>query len=205
MFILINQAYGNRLTSAQSLLKNWNKVEKSQPLKELKLEKQTDEKPHPFLKALNSYKTPQKYFKPQQVYYAKDIMAKNVYSVKENTLLASVLVDFIQKDYSHIPIVDEDSQILGLVSDRDIHTWNNRIWTENMNNGLKEFEVVSCLKKEIICAREDTSIRMVATVMLEKKIGCLPIVDDDARVLGIITRSDILKAIVKYAPLETWL
>lgn len=69
-------------------------------------------------------------------------MTKNVYSVRKHALLASVLVDFLKKGHNQIPILDYEDQILGSISDRDIHTWNNCIWTENTNNSLKEFEVV---------------------------------------------------------------
>jgi CBS domain-containing protein len=210
MFILIDQAYGHRLTPVKGLLKNWEKVQNIPGMEGLKEHSGLEERESKALthQALSAYASGKKYSKPKQVFYASDIMSSKVFSVLENEKVETVVESFIQKRYRHIPIVNSENTVVGLVSDRDIHNWNKKNWTESIEEReqrLKEPETVSIFKKEVVCASSNTPIRMMAHVMLEKRMGCMPVVTDDAKIEGIVTRSDILRAIVNFAPLEIWL
>lgn len=57
---------------------------------------------------------------------------------------------------------------------------------------------------QVVCASVDTSIRRIAEVMLLHKVDALPITDDAQHVRGIVTRTDLLRALVLDAPLELW-
>lgn len=64
---------------------------------------------------------------------------------------------------------------------------------------VKEF-----MKTKVLTAAPTAEIRFAARVMFEEKIGALPIIDDNGSLVGIVTRSDILKALVNLPPLEMW-
>ena len=49
----------------------------------------------------------------------------------------------------------------------------------------------------------ETEIRLIADVLIKERIGAMPIVDEKEKLVGIVTRSDILRTVVK-APLELW-
>jgi CBS domain-containing protein len=57
---------------------------------------------------------------------------------------------------------------------------------------------------QVVCASTETSIRRVAEVMLLHKVDALPVTDEAQRVQGIVTRTDLLRALVLEAPLELW-
>jgi CBS domain-containing protein len=57
---------------------------------------------------------------------------------------------------------------------------------------------------QVVCASAETSIRRVAEVMLLHKVDALPVTDDAQHVQGIVTRTDLLRALVLEAPLELW-
>lgn len=57
---------------------------------------------------------------------------------------------------------------------------------------------------QVVCASAETSIRRVAEVMLLHKVDALPVTDEAQRVQGIVTRTDLLRALVLEAPLELW-
>jgi len=57
---------------------------------------------------------------------------------------------------------------------------------------------------QVVCASAETSIRRLAEVMLLHKVDALPITDDAQHVQGIVTRTDLLRALVLDAPLELW-
>ena len=54
--------------------------------------------------------------------------------------------------------------------------------------------------REVLVCRADTAIDAVAAAMLEHHFGGVPVVDDALRVLGILTHSDILRALLLHAP-----
>ena len=60
------------------------------------------------------------------------------------------------------------------------------------------------MKRQVLSAQESTLIRHLAKAICNHRIGALPVVNAENRVLGIVTRSDILGAIVNEAPLELW-
>ena len=64
--------------------------------------------------------------------------------------------------------------------------------------------VASIMKTNVLTARPATEIRSVANVMFKQRIGAMPIVDEGGKLVGILTRSDILKAVINRAPLELW-
>lgn len=204
MFVLIDQNNGPQMTTPDKLF-NSTQVEEIAGIQDSKPQAQEYKSPGQIQQALNKYKMKSKYYKPQQVYFAKDIMTRHVYTVQEDTLLASVLTDFLQKGYSHIPIVDEERRVKGLISGQEIHKWNKRVWTQSETAGMKEFAQASLLKEDVVCAKEDTTIRLMANIMLERGIGCIPVIDDETRILGIVTHADMLKAMVRETPLETWI
>lgn len=41
--------------------------------------------------------------------------------------------------------------------------------------------------------------------MLQKNIGCLPVLDENDAIVGLVTRSDILRAMVQFGPIDLWL
>ena len=210
MFILIDQAYGHRMTPVKSLLKDWEKVQSIPAMDGLKENLSVDEKESQkkLNHALSAYTSEKKKFKPKQVFYAEDIMSEKVFSVFENEEIETVVDAFIQKRYRHIPIVNLDYTVVGLVSDRDIHNWNKKNWSESLEERMERLErkeTVSIFKKEVVCASVKTPIRMMAHVMLKKRMGCMPVVTDEAKLIGMVTRSDILRAIVNFAPMEIWL
>lgn len=60
------------------------------------------------------------------------------------------------------------------------------------------------LEKTVFAATESTDIHQLAHVMFDEHIGCLPIVNEQRELLGMVTRSDILKLTSQYGPMEFW-
>jgi CBS domain-containing protein len=83
----------------------------------------------------------------------------------------------------HLPIVDGDKKLLGIVSDRDLLGAVDR--TEDTPIG----EVMTT---ELQTVFEDTPAREAAALMVQLKIGSLPVVDHQKRLLGVVTETDFL-------------
>jgi predicted transcriptional regulator len=95
----------------------------------------------------------------------------------------------------HIPVV-EDGRLVGLLSERDLigaaATTIFGLKQKSKSALLKSFLIKDVMKKKLLTVRPDTPIKDAAHLMKEKKIGCLPVVNEGALV-GLVTTTDILR------------
>jgi CBS domain-containing protein len=95
----------------------------------------------------------------------------------------------------HIPVVD-DGRLVGLLSERDLigaaATTIFGLKQKSKSALLKSFLIKDVMKKKLITVKPDTPIKDAARLMKEKKIGCLPVVNEGALV-GLVTTTDILR------------
>ena len=95
----------------------------------------------------------------------------------------------------HIPIV-EDGRLVGLLSERDMMgattTTIFGLKRKSKSALLKSVLIKDVMKKKVVTVKPDTLIKDAAHLMKEKKIGCVPVVDEGALV-GLVTTTDILR------------
>jgi len=95
----------------------------------------------------------------------------------------------------HIPIV-EDGRLVGLLSERDMMgattTTIFGLKRKSKSALLKSVLIKDVMKKKVVTVKPDTPIKDAAHLMKEKKIGCVPVVDEGALV-GLVTTTDILR------------
>lgn len=94
---------------------------------------------------------------------------------------------FLQRRFRHVPLVDRDGGIRGMLSDRDL--WQLR--------AADAARIAEYMVTRVVTASPDTTLREIARALLDYRIGAMPVVDEDQRVIGIITRSDVLRSIVE--------
>ena len=95
----------------------------------------------------------------------------------------------------HIPIVDS-GKLVGLLSERDLMgaaaTQIFGLKQRTKSALLKTVLIKEIMKKRVITVEPDTAIKDATHLMAEKKIGCLPVVNEGALV-GLVTTTDILR------------
>jgi acetoin utilization protein AcuB len=64
----------------------------------------------------------------------------------------------------------------------------------------QRFRVRDVMQRDVVSVPPSTSIREAGRLMLEKRIGCLPVVDTSNVLLGIVTSSDLIRAAIELAP-----
>jgi len=141
-----------------------------------------------------------------KVVYAEQIMTFPVESLMNDSTLLEATKIFKKYKFRHLPVVSSTGKILGMVSDRDIlKTIGNFCDTNNINlSQIKDnIKVESIMINEVLTANIKTDIRYIALLFIENRIGSIPIVHEGALV-GIITRSDILKSITNHYEIELW-
>ncbi len=102
--------------------------------------------------------------------------------------------------FRHIPVVDPDLEhaIVGMLSDRDLLAA-----AAHLGSGADR-SVSEIMATSIIACRPTTPIRTAAEAMLTERIGALPVVSKLNKLIGIVSRSDILRAVVHEVPIELW-
>jgi len=138
----------------------------------------------------------------EPLFHAYQIMSSPVKTVKPEMKIIEVWDLFKISEIYHAPVVNAEGRIIGIVSDRDLLKAliieNGRV--VNRTEGV----ISDIMEREVITSGRFTDIRRIAKVMFDEHIGSMPILDDNRKLEGIITRSDILHALVNYPPLKMW-
>lgn len=99
-----------------------------------------------------------------------------------------------------LPVVDEDNHVIGIISDRDIKSASpskaSSLEVHEMQYLLAEVKARDIMTANPVTVTATDSISDVAKLMLEKKIGGIPVVDENNCLTGIITDHDIFKLFV---------
>ena len=148
------------------------------------------------------YQNVSKHAERRMLLYARDIMSSPVITVTASLSIYEASRIMRDARYRHLPVVTENKALVGILSDRDVL----KFLAERGTDPLRDMHSTAndVMASEVIAAAADAEIREIARVMFEDHIGSLPIVSVQGRVEGIVTRSDILRALVRHAPLELW-
>ena len=163
--------------------------------------------PSPEAEALQAYAETARPGFRQPALHAEQIMSTPVTTLTPETSILEAWALFRQTRYRHIPVVDGNGRLTGIVSDRDLLRYaavNGRIPPYDGDSPEARTPIATLMKPRVLTATPDTEIRQIARVLIEQHIGAMPIMDGAGRLRGIVTRSDILRALVTHAPLELW-
>jgi len=125
-----------------------------------------------------------------------NIMSKKVHTVSPEQKLTELRDIFARVSYQHL-LVEEDQELVGVVSDRDvIKHMSPFLGTENereSDRGQLHLSVREIMSKTLITVDPDTIIEFASILLLENKISCLPVVKEKMRIVGILSWKDILQ------------
>lgn len=129
----------------------------------------------------------------------RDFMNDHVHTVGPKAPLAEALQIMRDKKIKHLPVVSPDKSVLGIISDRDLKDYLPSKGTSldiyELNYLLAKTEVKSAMKTGVITAPPDMAVEEAATILHDKGIGCLPVVED-GKLVGIISDTDIFRVLI---------
>jgi len=108
----------------------------------------------------------------------------------------------IEKRIRHLLVTSDSGELLGIVTDRDIRlnlpsqATSLSVW--ELNYLLTRLMVGKVMTQSVITVGPDREVRDAALLMLDHRIGALPVVDG-GRLIGIVTETDLLRAFVRNA------
>ena len=125
----------------------------------------------------------------------RDSMTREVVTVGSETTAAEALALCREKGIRHLPVL-EGGRLVGMISDRDLRSATPALGDSDRAEALERIRVADEMAREVATVRPEDPIEEAAIEMYERKIGCLPVVDDDDLV-GIVTSSDVMRAFVR--------
>ncbi|XPV69932.1 MAG: HPP family protein [Halarcobacter sp.] len=137
------------------------------------------------------------------IYNVSEIMTNDVISLNESNTLQEAYNLMEEHDINQIPVLNnENTHIMGMITYKmilDILINDIEFVEFNLNKTLDNLDFTDVLTTDPI-----TDIRRVAKVMVDFKLGAIPIVDQDDKLQGIVSRSDILDAVSNKPPMQIY-
>ena len=145
---------------------------------------------------------------------AKDIMARDVITVKPTTIIEELARVLVKYQISGAPVVDDNGNLEGIVTENDLIGQNSRLHiptvlrlfdafiplgTSRLENEIKKMAastVRDICTKDVITVDEETSLEDIASIMTEKKIHLLPVLHE-GKLTGIIGKKDLIRGVAK--------
>ncbi|CAN5354471.1 MAG: CBS domain-containing protein [Chloroflexia bacterium] len=143
------------------------------------------------------------------------IMTVEVLATAPDTSIAQVARTMSEKGISGLPVIDADNNLVGIITETDIISheiqvdtptfvpildWIIRMPGDTSEDDLRRVLATSAgqlMTAPVYSVTVDATVREVATLMFERKVNPVPVLNHDNRVVGIISRSDIVRLIAE--------
>jgi CBS domain-containing protein len=128
----------------------------------------------------------------------KDIMTTKIISIRIDAPFSEVPKKMNDHGIRHLPVVDGGNKLMGLMTQRDLYKVHSPRKLEDGNwyydeEALNAFILKNVMLKEPKTMTPEDCIGEALVAMIWGKFGCIPIIEKDRRLCGILTRADILK------------
>ncbi len=140
----------------------------------------------------------------------RDVMSREVRTVRPDTPIAEAVEMLIGQAYRSLPVVDEAHRIVGILTDGDLlarlglpdASVQSVLTTDELGRELDALRrsgktVADLMVSPVITTTEDAAISDALRIMAERGIKRVPVVDRDGRVVGVVSRVDVLRALAQ--------
>jgi len=130
---------------------------------------------------------------------AEEVMTKDAVSVDETATLGEALETLSELQVRHLPVV-RDGEVVGMISDRDLRDVDLKTVQDfaGLESAMARLgrPVSSLMTGSVVSVGPEAEIGEVIDLMLEERVGAVPVVDDDSGdLVGIVSYVDVLRAL----------
>jgi CBS domain-containing protein len=132
----------------------------------------------------------------------KDVMSTHVMAVREIATFKEIATRLREQRVSAFPVVDLDGKVIGVVSEADLLTKEalegtvpgtlQSLTRQRARSQVNAVTAADLMTKPAVTIGPDEPVSHAARLMYSKRVKRLPVTDDDGRLIGIVTRSDVL-------------
>ena len=131
------------------------------------------------------------------MYIARDLMTRDPTVVRETATVNEAVRLLQALEVRHLPVVNAAHELIGMLSDRDLRALTipevvRGDWIGTIQTAL-EARVATLMNADPLSVDLDAEAPEIVELMLEHKIGAVPVVDADGRVVGIVSYVDLLR------------
>ena len=160
------------------------------------------EKNGPTSEAVNIYKKMSNIDTSEIVYHVEDIMTADCMYVTDQSTLQDAYDILKEHDFSQMPILTSEKKILGMINKKVI--LNLLIDDIENSRSILSKKLEDLYLNEVITTEPITDIRRVSKVMLDFKLDAIPVVNKNDVLVGIVSKTDIIKAVSYIPKLKLW-
>lgn len=125
---------------------------------------------------------------------ARDVMTPKPLTGSTHSSVSEVMETMLDKDIRHLPIVS-GSKLVGMISDRDVRQFSHNILSDVARARAQlRTPIGDMMSGDVLTADPEDDVDEVIELMVENKVGAVPIVDGDGALVGIVSYVDILRA-----------
>lgn len=133
---------------------------------------------------------------------AGNLMTRRLITVGAEDSLRKAYQIMQDRRIRHLPVVDRTSEVIGLISDRDLQRAMRPASTEELFAGKEiefndRYRVIDFMSWPLVAVPEDTEVDQITTEMIEKKISAILVLDHHEQIKGIVTTEDLLKFLLR--------
>lgn len=110
-----------------------------------------------------------------------DLMTTALLTIKASESVTEAHAEMELGVVRHLPVVDDHGKLVGVLSDRDLIAASKR-----------HRKVADLMTRDVITIRPEAPAYEAATLMLDHRIGSVPVVDDHGTLVGLVTQTDYL-------------
>lgn len=118
----------------------------------------------------------------------RDVMSERVHTIGTDVDIKHIAELIIEGNFNHLPVVSEDGALIGIVTSWDI--------SKAVAHG-ETGDVRSSMTTSVITSTPDEPVEIAARKMERHNISALPVIDEDRRVIGMVTSGDLSKLLVR--------
>ena len=132
---------------------------------------------------------------------AADMMTENPRTVRASDPVGDALDALQSLEVRHLPVVDDENNLVGMLSDRDLGSLM-RVFTEGEGGQrlivpLARQLVSDLMSADVLTVNPDADVVEVIEMMLEQRVGAVPVVDGEGGIVGIISYVDVLRSVAE--------
>jgi CBS-domain-containing membrane protein len=147
--------------------------------------------------------------------HARELMTREVITVKKETSLQDLATILYENHINGVPVVDDDGNLIGIICESDLVRKNKKLHiptvvtifdavlylegSKKMKEELRRLNattVEDLYTTKVVTVNEDTPAEEIATLMADKKIYTIPVVEG-TRVVGIIGKADLIRTLFR--------
>jgi CBS domain-containing protein len=127
----------------------------------------------------------------------KDLMTPNPFTIGVEATVGEAATLMETRRVRHIPIADLDGRLLGLVSQRDLLRVAWQMSTDGDPESWRDASIADVMRTELETVQPHELARDAARMILSSRRSCLPVVDAEGLLVGILTEADYVRRILR--------